>query len=100
MGSAGRSASARPCPPATVFDFRHHLARGRAHASREGKCWRFYPAPGRAPPLFGEWALVREWGRRGSPGTVRFSSYERRNEAETAEGCTIKRRLQHGYRAI
>jgi hypothetical protein len=31
---------------------------------------------------------------------VRFSSYERRNEAETAEGCTIKRRLQHGYRAI
>ena len=52
------------------------------------------------PTLFGEWALVREWGRRGSPGTVRFSSYERRNEAETAEGCTIKRRLQHGYRAI
>jgi len=26
------------------------------------------------PTLFGEWALVREWGRRGSPGTVRLSS--------------------------
>src|ERR1700730_16024889 len=50
------------------------------------------------PTLFGEWALVREWGRRGSPGTVRLSSYQRRNEAETAERCTIKRRLQHGYR--
>jgi predicted DNA-binding WGR domain protein len=50
------------------------------------------------PTLFGEWALVREWGRRGSPGTMRLSSYQRRNEAETAEQRTIKRRLQHGYR--
>ena len=52
------------------------------------------------PTLFGEWALVREWGRRGSPGTVRLSSYAMRNEAETAEQRTIKRRLQRGYRAI
>ena len=37
------------------------------------------------PTLFGEWALVREWGRRGSPGTVRLRSYRERNEAETAE---------------
>ena len=29
-----------PCRPATVFDFRRHLARGRAHALTEGKCWR------------------------------------------------------------
>jgi hypothetical protein len=26
-----------------VFDFRQPLARGRAHALTEGKCWRFYP---------------------------------------------------------
>src|SRR6202030_3258728 len=32
----------------TVFDFRPPRARGRAHAPREGKCWRFY-AP--ADPL-------------------------------------------------
>jgi hypothetical protein len=32
-GSAARSPSARPCPPATVFDSRRRLARGRAHAS-------------------------------------------------------------------
>jgi predicted DNA-binding WGR domain protein len=25
------------------------------------------------PTLFGDWALVREWGRRGSPGTVRLN---------------------------
>src|SRR6202045_3552079 len=35
----GRSPSARPCRPATAFDFRRPLARGRAHALTEGKCW-------------------------------------------------------------
>jgi predicted DNA-binding WGR domain protein len=50
--------------------------------------------------LFGDWTVLREWGWRGSPGTMRLSRYERRNEAETAEQRTIKRRLQHGYRAI
>ena len=28
-----------PCRPATAFDFRRPLARGRAHAVTEGKCW-------------------------------------------------------------
>ena len=51
------------------------------------------------PTLFGEWAVLREWGRRGSPGTMRLSSYERRHEAETAEQRMIERRLQHGYTA-
>lgn len=50
------------------------------------------------PNLFGDWTVLREWGRRGSPGTVRLSSYQHRNEAETAEQRTVKRRLQHGYR--
>ena len=50
------------------------------------------------PTLFGEWAVLREWGRRGSLGTIRLDSYQRRDEAETAERRTIKRRLQHGYR--
>jgi predicted DNA-binding WGR domain protein len=50
------------------------------------------------PSLFGDWTVMREWGRRGSPGTVRLSSYQRCNEAETAERRTIKRRLQRGYR--
>jgi predicted DNA-binding WGR domain protein len=50
------------------------------------------------PTLFGEWAVLREWGRRGSPGTVRLTSYRRQDEAAAAEQCTIKRRLQRGYR--
>ena len=50
------------------------------------------------PTLFGEWAVLREWGRRGSPGTVRLDSYRCCDEAQLAERCVIKRRLQHGYR--
>src|ERR1700726_1323439 len=34
MGSAARSPTARPYRPATIFDFRWPLARGRAHALR------------------------------------------------------------------
>jgi predicted DNA-binding WGR domain protein len=50
------------------------------------------------PTLFGEWAVLREWGRRGSPGILRLESYRRHEEAQSAEQRTIKRRLQHGYR--
>jgi predicted DNA-binding WGR domain protein len=50
-----------------------------------------------APTLFGEWALVREWGRSGSPGTVRSRSFQQVQEAQKAEQRAIKRRLAHGY---
>jgi predicted DNA-binding WGR domain protein len=52
------------------------------------------------PSLFGDWTVMREWGPRGSAGTVRLSSYEWRNDAELAERRTIERWLQHGYWAI
>jgi predicted DNA-binding WGR domain protein len=50
------------------------------------------------PNLFGDWTVLREWGRRGSPGTVRLSHYERRVDAQIAEQRIIRRRRQHGYR--
>jgi len=50
------------------------------------------------PTLFGEWAVLREWGRRGSPETVRLESFKRRVDARNAEARTIKTRLRHGYR--
>jgi predicted DNA-binding WGR domain protein len=50
-----------------------------------------------APILFGEWTVLREWGRIGSPGTVRVMSCERQEDAEQAERRTIKQRLSHGY---
>jgi predicted DNA-binding WGR domain protein len=37
-----------------------------------------------APMLFGGWALVREWGSIGSPGTVREDWFGTENEAEAA----------------
>jgi predicted DNA-binding WGR domain protein len=48
------------------------------------------------PTLFAEWALLREWGRRSSPGTLRLDSHGH-EEAQSAEQRTIKRRLQWGY---
>ena len=50
-----------------------------------------------APTLFGEWSLVREWGRLGSPGTVRATTFEQEQEAQQLEQRSIKRRLAHGY---
>jgi len=49
------------------------------------------------PSLFGEWTVLREWGRRGSPGTVRLDSYRRQDEVQSAERRTIKKRLQNGH---
>jgi predicted DNA-binding WGR domain protein len=43
-------------------------------------------------------AVLREWGRRGLPGTLRLDSYCQRDEAKSAERRSIKRRLQHSYR--
>ena len=49
------------------------------------------------PSLFGEWTLLCEWGRSGSPGTVRVTSFEQYADAQKAEQRTIKRLLRHGY---
>jgi predicted DNA-binding WGR domain protein len=44
--------------------------------------------------------VLREWGRRDSPGTLRLDSYGRHEEAQSAKQRTINRRLQHGYKTI
>jgi predicted DNA-binding WGR domain protein len=36
------------------------------------------------PTLFGEWTLVREWGRIGRPGTVRVETLATRGTANIA----------------
>jgi predicted DNA-binding WGR domain protein len=43
--------------------------------------------------------LTREWGRSGSPGTVRVTSFENFEEAQKAERRAIMQRLRHGYSA-
>jgi hypothetical protein len=58
-GSADRSATARPCRPATAFDFRQPLARGRA---REGKCWRIAEHGKRADGIVKSIIVTQQYG--------------------------------------
>jgi len=51
------------------------------------------------PTLFGEWVLVAEWGRIGSPGRVQQTYF---GSADLAEAALTKRRTvktRRGYRA-
>ena len=53
-----------------------------------------------SPTLFGDWTLLREWGRSGSPGTVSLTSFALYDEAAKAEQRIIARRRRRGYRDI
>ena len=50
------------------------------------------------PTLLGDWLVMRECGRGGSPGTMRLASHEHRVDADGAVRRSVRRRLQHGYR--
>ena len=50
-----------------------------------------------APSLFGEWMLVREWGRIGSSGTVRSDRFETAGAALIAMQEVLREKLRRGY---
>jgi predicted DNA-binding WGR domain protein len=50
-----------------------------------------------APTLFGQWALVMEWGRSGSPDTVRQQLFENEQAAESALTKRVTRKTRRGY---
>lgn len=50
-----------------------------------------------APTLFGEWALLREWGRIGSGGTVRADPYPNAGAALLAMQALVRAKLKRGY---
>ena len=50
--------------------------------------------------LFGSWAMVREWGRIGQPGTVRETWFETEGEAWAAGEQWRERKEKRGYRAV
>lgn len=50
------------------------------------------------PNLFGQWSLVREWGRIGRGGTVRTELHPTRGLADTALIAAWARRRSRGYR--
>ena len=50
-----------------------------------------------APGVFGDWSLVREWGRVGSPGTVRKTWFATEVEALQAEQRLCAAKRKKGY---
>jgi predicted DNA-binding WGR domain protein len=66
-------------------------------SDRSKNMHRFY-ALQLAPTLFGEWVLVAEWGRIGSPGTVQQNVF---HSADLAKAALTKRqavKIRRGYR--
>jgi predicted DNA-binding WGR domain protein len=55
-----------------------------------------HPAQG----LLGEWSLIREWGRVGSPGTVRKDWFETEEEAITARQTLYDAKQKKGYQTV
>ena len=47
--------------------------------------------------LFGQWSLVREWGRIGSGGTVKINSYPTEGEALEKLATLKAQKLKRGY---
>ena len=50
--------------------------------------------------LFDDWALVREWGRIGQPGTVRETGFATETAAIQAGTAMRQRKERRGYRAV
>lgn len=59
---------------------------------------RFY-ALGVMPTLFGEWTVVAEWGRIGSPGRVQGSTYADEVSAMKAFAARLTEKSGRGYRS-
>ncbi len=49
------------------------------------------------PTLFGEWVLLREWGRIGSAGRVVSTRYAAEHQAAAALAAQLKAKRRHGY---
>ena len=52
------------------------------------------------PTLFGEWALLKEWGRIGSAGRLVSSRFASEQEAALAMAEYLKAKLSKGYEAV
>jgi predicted DNA-binding WGR domain protein len=50
-----------------------------------------------APTLFGQWGVVTEWGRIGSPGTVREQLFETEPAAQAALTKRLRIKTRRGY---
>ena len=49
------------------------------------------------PTLFGDWSLIREWGRMGAPSQVDVKRYASQEAAEAAFAQQVRETRQCGY---
>lgn len=49
------------------------------------------------PGLFGNWGLMREWGRIGYPGSVKLEWFQAEDEARRASETLLESKLERGY---
>jgi predicted DNA-binding WGR domain protein len=49
-----------------------------------------------APNLFGQWAMIREWGRIGQAGTIRQTWFESESEPKLPQCPRKLTRIAHG----
>lgn len=49
------------------------------------------------PGLFGDWSLIREWGRSGQPGQVRCDWFDTEAAAKTARFNIQMQKAKRGY---
>ena len=52
------------------------------------------------PGLFDDWSLIKEWGRVGSPGTVRKEWFDTEELAKAACEKIFKAKCKRGYHAL
>ena len=52
------------------------------------------------PTLFGEWVLLREWGRIGSGGTVRADPFPNAGAALLAMQALVRAKVRRGYQSL
>lgn len=49
------------------------------------------------PGLFDDWSLIKEWGRVGSPGTVRKEWFHTEEKAVSARQSICEAKVKKGY---
>jgi len=52
------------------------------------------------PGLFDDWSLIKEWGRVGSPGTVRKDWFDTEEQAVIARQKIVDSKQKKGYQNI
>ncbi|MBF0193108.1 MAG: WGR domain-containing protein [Magnetococcales bacterium] len=50
--------------------------------------------------LMGRWQVIREWGRSGSPGTVRYMPYDSFFDAQDSMQTLVEQLSDKGYQVV